>query len=228
MIYTLFTLHFLRFGYRFVTYLQTYTMFVACTINILDYKENLTNSNPDSHAEGDGFALAQEASARLDFGLEVLRQAKSTPSAGRCAAIIAQLLQKGDKPASGGAQEKQQETHSGAAEDRSNLAAMPNSTFTPTSPAPGTMYDIERRTHGSLHDLSPQTVALSDDHPPRYRPAGVPEASIVLSSNTQPQYLPYTATSSVRWLPENMQDDGSWMFMTDADLDLDITSITNF
>ncbi|KAJ3555317.1 hypothetical protein NPX13_g10378 [Xylaria arbuscula] len=89
---TLFMLHVRRFGFRCVTWLQTYTMFVACTINVKDLKENREQAN--TMANGD---LAREASARLSFGLEILRQgAKSTPSAGRCAAIVAQLLNNAD------------------------------------------------------------------------------------------------------------------------------------
>ncbi|KAI0414669.1 fungal-specific transcription factor domain-containing protein [Xylaria grammica] len=89
---TLFMLHVRRFGFRCVTWLQTYTMFVACTINVKDLKENREQDNTMANAD-----LARAASARLDFGLEILRQgAKSTPSAGRCAAIVAQLLNNAD------------------------------------------------------------------------------------------------------------------------------------
>ncbi|KAI0975088.1 fungal-specific transcription factor domain-containing protein [Xylaria arbuscula] len=89
---TLFMLHVRRFGFRCVTWLQTYTMFVACTINVKDLKENRAQDNIIANAN-----LARAASARLDFGLEILRQgAKSTPSAGRCAAIVAQLLNNRD------------------------------------------------------------------------------------------------------------------------------------
>ncbi|KAI0520982.1 fungal-specific transcription factor domain-containing protein [Xylaria bambusicola] len=85
---SLFMLHVRRFGFRCVTWLQTYTMFVACTINVKDLKENREQDNTMSNAD-----LARATSARLDFGLEILRQGgKSTPSAGRCAAIVAQLL----------------------------------------------------------------------------------------------------------------------------------------
>lgn len=116
----LFTLHVRRFGFRFITYLQTYTMFVACTVNVLDLKDgpssrvlsptesvgtntvnsnrNGTNCNAESKTRDIGTGKfswttsAQAADARLDFGLKVLRQAGSTPSAAKCAAIIVKLL----------------------------------------------------------------------------------------------------------------------------------------
>lgn len=81
----LFTMHVRCFGFRCITWLQTYTMFVACTINVRDLKE--------CQDVGGDTTLAHESRARLDFGMEILRQAGSTPSASRCALIISQLLQ---------------------------------------------------------------------------------------------------------------------------------------
>jgi hypothetical protein len=60
-------------------------MFVACTINVRDLKECQDVSSDT--------ALVHESGARLDFGIEVFRQAGSTPSPRRCALIISRLLQ---------------------------------------------------------------------------------------------------------------------------------------
>lgn len=83
MIDRLFMLHIRRFGFRVITYLESYTMFVASTINILDLKEGIDE-------EGAG--------SRLALSLEILRNATSTPSNARCVEIIEQLLRKEEKP----------------------------------------------------------------------------------------------------------------------------------
>lgn len=75
----LFMLHVRRFGFRVISYLESYTMFVASTINILDLKDGI-----DEEAAG----------ARLALSLEILRNASSTPSNARCVEIIEQLLRK--------------------------------------------------------------------------------------------------------------------------------------
>lgn len=82
MIDRLFMLHIRRFGFRVISYLESYTMFVASTINILDLKEGIDE-------EGAG--------ARLALSLEILRNATSTPSNARCVEIIEQLLQKEER-----------------------------------------------------------------------------------------------------------------------------------
>ncbi|KAJ9195878.1 transcriptional regulator family: Fungal Specific TF [Paecilomyces variotii] len=79
MIDGLITLHVKRFGFRVMTYLEMYTVFVGATINILDFKER---DGPEAEA----------ASIRLAFNLEVLRNARSTPSTLRCVEIIQHLL----------------------------------------------------------------------------------------------------------------------------------------
>lgn len=83
MIDRLFVLHIRRFRFRVITYLESYTMFVASTINILDLKDGI-----DEEAAG----------ARLDFCLEILRNATSTPSNARCVEIIQQLSRKDEGP----------------------------------------------------------------------------------------------------------------------------------
>ncbi|KAJ9219573.1 hypothetical protein DTO027B5_4841 [Paecilomyces variotii] len=76
----LITLHVKRFGFRVMTYLEMYTVFVGGTINILDFKER---DGPEAEAGG----------IRLAFNLEVLRNARSTPSTLRCVEIIQHLLE---------------------------------------------------------------------------------------------------------------------------------------
>ena len=79
MIDRLFMLHIRRFRFRVISYLESYTMFVASTINILDLKDGID---------------AEAAGARLGLSLEILRNATSTPSNARCVEIIEQLMRK--------------------------------------------------------------------------------------------------------------------------------------
>lgn len=79
MIDRLFMLHIRRFRFRVITYLESYTMFVASTINILDLKDGID---------------AEAAGSRLGLSLEILRNATSTPSNARCVEIIEQLMRK--------------------------------------------------------------------------------------------------------------------------------------
>jgi hypothetical protein len=76
---TLLILHIRRFGLRIVTFLESYTTFVASTINILDYQ---TSIDP------------QAASSRLSLNLEVLRSATSTPSNAKAIDAIERILKK--------------------------------------------------------------------------------------------------------------------------------------
>jgi hypothetical protein len=92
MIDRLMMLHIRRFGFRIITFMESYTTFVASTINILDLKDGTDK---------------EAASARLALNLEVLRNATgtpgstgcvtSTPSIARCVEIIEKLLRKIDK-----------------------------------------------------------------------------------------------------------------------------------
>ena len=70
-------LHIRRFGFRVITYLESYTVFVASTINILDIKDGIDE---------------ESARVRLALNLEILRNASSTPSNARCVKIIEQLI----------------------------------------------------------------------------------------------------------------------------------------
>ena len=82
MIDRLFMLHVRRFGFRVISYLESYTMFVASTINILDLRDGIEE---------------EAAGARLALSLEILRNASSTPSNARCVEIIEQLLRNNEQ-----------------------------------------------------------------------------------------------------------------------------------
>ncbi|KAE9376450.1 hypothetical protein N431DRAFT_479708 [Stipitochalara longipes BDJ] len=69
-------LHIRRFGFRVITYLESYTVFIASTANILDMKDGIGGEN---------------ARARLALNLEILRNASSTPSNTKCIRVIEQL-----------------------------------------------------------------------------------------------------------------------------------------
>ncbi|PNP37060.1 hypothetical protein TGAMA5MH_11031 [Trichoderma gamsii] len=79
MIDHLATLHIRRFGFRVLTYLETYTVFVGATINILDLKEGVEKD-------------AEAAKARLAFNIAILRNARSTMSTIQSAEVIEQSL----------------------------------------------------------------------------------------------------------------------------------------
>ncbi|KAI1619960.1 fungal-specific transcription factor domain-containing protein [Exophiala viscosa] len=241
MIDMLFTLHVRRFGFRFITYLQSYTMFVACTINVLNLKEN-RNSTAETGSEDDPqMSVAQEASGRLDFGLEVLRQAGSTPSALRCAAIIAKLLEK--KTGSGFRQypleqqppsfhERTRRTssvHSSQLDEsptrpRPCVNASTHLTSDMTLVNPSAMYHTlsDMRNQGNLPS---ETVAMDNANfgPGQtfpYQTETFLDSAAPLTGSTT---LPYTGNSMqnsvgiietpLRWLPDNLYDDGSWMLM---------------
>ncbi|RYC59790.1 hypothetical protein CHU98_g6413 [Xylaria longipes] len=235
---TLFMLHVRRFGFRCVTWLQTYTMFVACTINVKDLKENRAQDNKIVDAD-----LAHAASARLDFGLEILRQgASSTPSAGRCASIVAQLLNNGNDTTASLRQVCQQGENKsqpdlqghGGQSGVGGLNAQPLvlvgaiDRHTPTTQAvktPGTIQDISinRRPTCSEEELPLGLL----------RPGGAlqtqgPQASSDGSTLHDDHTTLGDGLQSPRtdipfgWAPENIWDDGSWMLM-DMEFDPNVT-----
>lgn len=241
MIDMLFTLHVRRFGFRFITYLQSYTMFVACTINVLDLKEN-RGSTADLSSEVDSpISIAQEASGRLDFGLEVLRQAGSTPSALRCAAIITKLLEKNSIRGSG-QRPAEQQPHSlngrvrrtsslqsnqlGQSPARSRIHVNGSSHSSPNLnlPNPNVLYHplSDMRNQGNL---SSETTAM--DNTDFNVGQSFPYQNEAFLENGAPvsgaASLPYTGNTlqnsvgmietPLRWLPDNLYDDGSWMLM---------------
>lgn len=229
----LFTLHVRRFGFRYITYLQTYTMFVASTINVLDFKEN---QNAASFTGSQGTfdpKLVQEASARLDFAMEVFRQATSTPSAARCAAIIQRLLARDDvKAPNQEPVEKPTPTQTEHANGGATLTtvgagagamvhSMRNAQLTQA-----TMMTTDNAGYLSAQGQSmqwPQDMSFS---------AGRGNTMMESPSNGQngarrsftAEDLPFghgfangPVETPLRWLPDNMQDDGSWMLMMDMD-----------
>lgn len=196
MIDTLFILHVKRFGFRYVTYLQTYTLFVACTINVLDFTEN---DGPDGDSK-----LAREANARLHFGLEIFRQANSTPAAARCAATISQLFQR--QATSKQTEKNNLETLARTDSSTRNLAVA-SLTTNPTLTTP-------RQPQITVPDPIPTNDAMPiQDH-----------------SLNEPFDFSLPIETPLRWLPENVQDDGSWMLMTDVNFngDFDFSSMAEF
>lgn len=223
MIDALFVLHVKRFGFRFITYLQTYTMFVASTINVLDFAENKSpagggssGGNSVEEKEGEESALAQEAKSRLYFGLEVLREANSTPCATRCAAVIAQLIQKQQKIS-------QQGTGQGGAAEAGTC-----------SPIVGSK-EVAAKTDAQSQQPSqePRAPELSFSTMPQPPPdvtrsqSGLTAASSMTPisveemQDTESNFIPPSSIieQPLKWLPENTADDGSWMLMPDVNLD---------
>lgn len=245
---TLFTLHVRRFGFRCITWLQTYTMFVACTINVQDFKESKSQDAPNVDP-----ALAQEASARLGFGLEVLRQAGATPSAARCASIIAQLLHSSSDTekdgrngsteqvgSGGGSSSATGTTTTGESQRRRSIGKSPKkrSEEAPGDPTSRFVADL------SGHHLS--SNSQSTQIPPRQSPAirraettlhdlaPSPYRNDMMLGNAQfpTDVLPSLNSelnrsgieTPYRWLPDNVCDDGSWMLM---DIDFDSWPVFN-
>lgn len=232
MIDALFVLHVKRFGFRFITYLQTYTMFVASSINVLDFTENANpgSGGGDDNAveegeEGEQSTLAQEAKSRLYFGLEILRQAASTPSAARCAAVIAQLIQKQQTTS-------RQDTGQGVAAG-SGIR----------SPVVGAEEVAATGTQQQQPSKEPPTTDFpfpAPSQPPPVVPrnqAGVIAASAITplsvgqTQDTETDFMPSCSIEQpLKWLPENIVDDGSWMLMTDVNGDggFDYSSLEEF
>ncbi|KAI2464408.1 fungal-specific transcription factor domain-containing protein [Annulohypoxylon bovei var. microspora] len=204
MVDTLFILHVKRFGFRNVTYLQTYTLFVACTINVLDFTEN---EGPAGDSK-----LAREANARLHFGLEIFRQANSTPAAARCAATISQLFQRQKTS-------KQNEKVNSTARTRVSsrpagiAASSAPSTANPTFPTSSQPHIPVSGTNHIIESLTTNEAPCVQGH-----------------NLTEPFDFSLPIETPLRWLPENVQDDGSWMLMTDVNFngDFDFSSMAEF
>ncbi|EXJ76086.1 uncharacterized protein A1O5_00594 [Cladophialophora psammophila CBS 110553] len=261
MIDTLFTLHVRRFGFRFITYLQTYTMFVACTINVLDLKENESNSR-DANGTASRekcFALAQEASVRLNFGLEVLRQAGATPSAARCAAVIVQLLRQWsnkqvESTVRSQRQRRPSEHISSPHSRRQASICLPQAGNVSHGNVAGSGHPNQSFQHNAhfRNDLLPtstpggagdnvlfpaleSTPAYAQAHGQTINAQSSPDMSNPMtlgfgssgglqslrSSNSpyanahMPNFANPGIETPMRWLPDNIQDDGSWMLMMD-------------
>lgn len=222
----LFTMHVRRFGFRCITWLQTYTMFVACTINVRDLKE--------CQEVGGDMTLAHESGSRLDFGMEILRQAGSTPSASRCALIISQLLQ-GQIPKNGAPQT------TGGGQALGNSMRPPTTvTDKKTLPIAAAMKGSGEET--SLSSLPEQPIVQHDSRdqshcndfghapPPLLCPENSEQETSALAYQGEASLAngPFLGRVNIapdptlcgngvetpfRWLPENVCDDGSWMLM---------------
>ncbi|KAL1846426.1 hypothetical protein Plec18170_009152 [Paecilomyces lecythidis] len=215
MIDGLLTLHVKRFGFRVMTYLEMYTVFVGATINILDFKES----------EG---LEAEAASARLAFSLEVLRNARSTPSTRRCVEIIQHLLN--GKPGSTNNCQRQ------STDSREQLTPTEVTSLGGTIPR---CLALDPMTRGSLvesnsnlfrsdtmNQMHPDGLSLLDP----VETGGIPDIpsrqDMGLQSihNLQACDVPIGISSMqpntgspvqtpLRWLLDNVSDDCGWMMM---------------
>ncbi|KAI8957832.1 hypothetical protein F5Y11DRAFT_66026 [Daldinia sp. FL1419] len=205
---TLLMLHVKRFGFQYITYLETYTLFVACTVNVLDFTEN-------EALAGDP-ALAREANARLHFGLEILRQANSTPAAARCASTICQLFNKQKASITNGAKTPAQATPQMIASSSPGALEISPAVqpFMPT-PEPSA-------TAVSFPATSQPSLAVSEgSYIDSIVAAGIPYMQDRDTAHALQSPVPIQ--TPLRWLPENVQDDGSWMLMADANFNDDFS-----
>ncbi|OTB17020.1 hypothetical protein K445DRAFT_365650 [Daldinia sp. EC12] len=204
---TLLMLHVKRFGFRYVTYLETYTLFVACTVNVLDFTENEASSGDKE--------LAREANARLHFGLEILRQANSTPAAARCASTICQLFNKQKASMhdnNSGRGPEQEVPQSVSSSSTSGLEMSPNiQTFMPTPASSATTVSFPATSQPS------SLAVVEGNYIDPIISAGIP----YIQDAEHTLHSPIPIETPLRWLPENVQDDGSWMLMADANFNGD-------
>ncbi|OTB05029.1 hypothetical protein M426DRAFT_147102 [Hypoxylon sp. CI-4A] len=202
MVDTLFVLHVKSFGFQYITYLQTYTLFVACTVNVLDLTEN-------EGADGDSKA-SLEANSRLRFGLEVFRQANTTPTAVRCAGAISQLLKR--------QRESKQKQENNSARNTAQTAIDCATAFDPDAQGSG----LEPEARNPTFPTSCRTPAW-----PNLEPGATTEAPYIQGQN----FEPYSATeTALEWLPGNVEDDGNWLLMTGGNLnaDFDFSMVEDF
>jgi hypothetical protein len=192
MIDCLFVLHVRRFGFRVITWLESYTIFVASTVNILDLKEGI-----DTDA----------ASSRLALGLEVLRNASSTPSNIRCVEIIQRLLRKDEK-------QKGKEGSSKAQDDILTRSAVDNgfqtimkALSTPFSTQfrfpDGTFSFVETAQGGPVAEFPDWTgINCSTTAPP-----------LNLTTDVSVNAMTTPVEAPLRWLPENVGNQFAWMMI---------------
>jgi len=212
MIDRLFMLHIRRFGFRVITYLESYTMFVASTVNILDLKEGIDE---------------EAASARLALGLEILRNATSTPSNARCVEIIELLLGKNGKGREDG--------ENGAQGSSLTCSALPapmhaqQQADTSAQQAQEQQHQQQQPFPFSNPFFSSTTVtATMGPPPPRpnddFQFLGLPgidlplmfEQGGAMSGTTPPGMLGMgenAVETPLRWLADNVNNDHSWMMM---------------
>ena len=187
MIDRLFMLHIRRFGFRVITYLESYTMFVASTINILDLKEGVD---------------AESAGARLALSLEILKNASSTPSNARCVEIIEQLMRSNKGRSDGANQQTPSQEHLSQRSSIQITGRIPTPTaqplFTPDGehPVPVDYSFMGTPPSGALTGFFDQ-------------PSLIPPSSLQTSTNAQVE-------TPMRWLADNMGTNTQpelWMMM---------------
>jgi hypothetical protein len=175
-----------------ITWLESYTIFVASTVNILDLKEGI-----DTEA----------ASSRLVLGLEVLRNASSTPSNIRCVEIIQRLLYKDEK-------QKGKEESRKAKDDILTRFAVDNSSqpfvkalstpFSTQFRSPdGTSSFVETAQGGPIAEFPDWTgISCSATGPP-----------LNLATDVSVNAMTTPVEAPLRWLPENFGNQFAWMMM---------------
>ncbi|GAE00169.1 nitrogen assimilation transcription factor nirA [Paecilomyces variotii No. 5] len=215
MIDGLLTLHVKRFGFRVMTYLEMYTVFVGATINILDFKEK----------EG---LEAEAASARLAFNLEVLRNARSTPSTRRCVDIIQHLL----NGESGNANNCQRQSTSsqeqlGSTDVTSHVGVIPGSlALQPLTRGSLVESDSSLFRAGTINQVRPDGLSLLDPEDSAGITGTPSRQDLAFQSlqNLQACEVPAEVSSvqpntgspvqaPLRWLLDNVYDDCGWMMM---------------
>lgn len=240
----LFTLHVRRFGFRCITWLQTYTMFVACIINVNELKESRGQNGPNTDPNSE-----QEASARLSFGLEILSQASTTPSAAKCASIISQLL---PNPLGAGDYSLQPKpNNNGIPAFETGQASAQRQRSIPSDHVWDASANVAPKirvpdSSAPMYRSMPQHVLTNPDIPPtRSGPViatattgeamlenaplqtSLPFGNAQLLNDDLNGMGPNLSRSGVgapfRWLPENLHDDGSWMLM-----EFDVNSLPMF
>lgn len=187
---SLLMLHIRRYGFRVITYLESYTVFVASTINILDMKDGIGE---------------ETARARLSLNLEVLRNASSTPSNARCVKIIEQSLL-------GDAQGRESHSKSINNQPQQNK----NSPY-PLNSIQGSYAHTQRRdytqpVHQGLSAMHPEEEMSSNvldlaDYLSSYNQEALTNGN---TSQTEIHMDP-TLETPLRWLPDNIGDNHEWM-----------------
>lgn len=199
MIDRLFMLHVRRFGFRVITYLESYTMFVASTINILNLKEGI---------DGEG------ASARIEFSLELFRNAASTPANLRCVEIIEQLLHRQDRSSPPNVENRahlNSNTSSGQFVNHLGPTPVNHSSFTQSTYPTSTFSNPGQQAFSST--MGPDT---------NYQNSVIDAGNSYADSTMRwPQAtVPSSVEQPLQWLPDNIGDNYSWM-LTNMDFTKD-------
>ncbi|MCJ1306057.1 hypothetical protein MMC08_008875 [Hypocenomyce scalaris] len=200
MIDRLFMLHVRRFGFRVITYLESYTMFVASTINILDMKEGIDE-------EG--------ASARLALSLEIFRNATSTPSNARCVEIIEQLIRKNERSKDDLPNNQTQNwTQATPKQNKDNLPSMPLAPTLPLPPQPWAPFNLSPMGPPQRVDDFTFFNTADIDLQPNYERDNLHDGDV--SASVLPIQPSSTVETPLRWLADNVGTNARpelWMMM---------------